>query len=431
MKRIFASVLLLVCFLISAGCDKEGKEPTPVAPTVKDTRSEADTKRTDVEVKPDAGVKDSRAGNQYTLTYTAGDNGSIDGDSTQVVNPGSAGSAVTAVPAAGYRFIKWSDGSTVNPRTEANVTADLQVEASFAVIQYSLVYTAGEHGSITGASEQSINHGSSGKPVTATPEAGYHFVGWNDGLTTNPRSDANLTADLTVTASFAVNQYILSYTAGTNGSISGTGTQTVDHGSAGSMVTAVPAAGYHFVSWSDGVATPDRTDTDVKGDIAVSASFEINTYTVGGKVAGLAEGNEVVLKNSEEDLAVSANGDFVFTAKLTDGRPYAVTVKTQPTSPNQTCTVTGGAGTIAGANVTSIKVECKYIVYTVGGTMSGLPEGNQLVLQNNKGDDLAVSANGKLPLPAHWMTALRGHHSHQKLKPKWFCSLRRRRARQP
>lgn len=41
---------------------------------------------------------------------------------------------MTAVTDARYRFINWSDGSTANARTDANVTADLAVTATFAVI---------------------------------------------------------------------------------------------------------------------------------------------------------------------------------------------------------------------------------------------------------------------------------------------------------
>ena len=41
---------------------------------------------------------------------------------------------MTAVPDGGYRFVNWSDASTVNPRTDANVTANLSVTAGFAMI---------------------------------------------------------------------------------------------------------------------------------------------------------------------------------------------------------------------------------------------------------------------------------------------------------
>lgn len=67
----------------------------------------------------------------YTLTYTAGQNGSITGTLSQTVVSGSNGTTVTAVPNAGYVFEKWSDNSTTNPRTDTNVTGNISVTASF------------------------------------------------------------------------------------------------------------------------------------------------------------------------------------------------------------------------------------------------------------------------------------------------------------
>ena len=71
-----------------------------------------------------------------------------------------------------------------------------------------------------------------------------------------------MTANVSVTANFAINTYTLTYTAGANGSITGTSPQTVNYGADGSEVTAVPNTGYHFVNWSDGVLTAARTDTN-------------------------------------------------------------------------------------------------------------------------------------------------------------------------
>lgn len=69
----------------------------------------------------------------YTLTYTAGANGSITGISPQTVNQGANGTAVTAVSASGYHFVNWSDNSTSNPRTDTNVQANISVTANFAI----------------------------------------------------------------------------------------------------------------------------------------------------------------------------------------------------------------------------------------------------------------------------------------------------------
>jgi hypothetical protein len=79
------------------------------------------------------------------------------------------------------------------------------------------------------------------------------------------------------------------------------------------------------------------------------------TYSVGGTTSGLT-GTTVLQDNGGDNLSVTANGSFTFATKLATGAAYAVTVLTQPTG--QTCTVSGGTGTVASANVTSIAVTC-------------------------------------------------------------------------
>ncbi len=209
----------------------------------------------------------------HILTYTAGTNGSITGTTPQTVNHGASGTAVTAVAATNYHFVKWSDNSTANPRTDSNVTGDITVTASFAINTHILTYTAGTNGSITGTTPQTVNHGASGTAVTAVAATNYHFVKWSDNSTANPRTDSNVTGDITVTASFAINTHILTYTAGTNGSITGTTPQTVNHGASGTAVTAVPATNYHFVKWSDNSTANPRTDSNVTEGISVTATF--------------------------------------------------------------------------------------------------------------------------------------------------------------
>ena len=247
--------------------------------------------RTDTNVTGDMSVTATFA-NTYTLTYTAGADGSITGTTPQTVNPGASGTAVTAVPNTGHHFVQWSDPSTQNPRIDTNVTTDINVTATFAINTYTLTYTAGAGGTITGVSPQTVNYGASGTPVTAVPNTGYHFVQWSDGVLTATRTDTNVTANIGVTAIFAINIYTLTYTAGANGSITGATPQTVNHGASGTAVTAVPNTGYHFVKWSDNSTQNPRTDTNVTASMSVTASFAINqyilTYTAGanGSITG-------------------------------------------------------------------------------------------------------------------------------------------------
>src|SRR6266581_3216811 len=119
----------------------------------------------------------------------------------------------------------------------------------------------------------------------------------------------------------------------------------------------------------------------------VAVTCAANTFTVGGTVSGLS-GTVVLRNNGGNDLTVSANGSFTFPAPVAQGSPYAVTVLTQPVG--QSCSVVNGSGTVAGANVTNVAVSCVTNTFTIGGTVSGL-SGTGLVLQNNGGDNLAVS----------------------------------------
>ena len=120
-----------------------------------------------------------------------------------------------------------------------------------------------------------------------------------------------------------------------------------------------------------------------------------NTFTVAGTVTGLGAGDTVVLENNGGNSdPVSVNGTFAFTTPLTAGSTYTVTVASNPASPvPQICTVTKGAGTIT-ANVSNVLVTCATSGLTVGGTLAGLAAGDSVVLQDNAGDNLPLTANG-------------------------------------
>lgn len=79
---------------------------------------------------------DYPAGQGYApvrLTYAAGQHGEISsGTPTQTVNYGANTTTVTASPDTGYRFLKWDDESTANPRVDTSVTVDATYTAIFA-----------------------------------------------------------------------------------------------------------------------------------------------------------------------------------------------------------------------------------------------------------------------------------------------------------
>ena len=80
------------------------------------------------------------------------------------------------------------------------------------------------------------------------------------------------------------------------------------------------------------------------------------SFTIGGTVSGL-QGSGLVLSNQGAQLPVG-NGPFAFPLPVADRLPYDVRVATQPSNPEQVCTVARGAGTVGGADVTDVAVDC-------------------------------------------------------------------------
>jgi hypothetical protein len=146
-------------------------------------------------------------------------------------------------------------------------------------------------------------------------------------------------------------------------------------------------------------------------------------YSVSGTVTGLSGTGLVLQDNGGDDLAVTASGPFTFKTAVASGSPFAVTVATQPTNPAQTCSVTGGSGTITG-NVGNVAVACTTAAANakIGVVVSGL-NGTGLVLQDNGGDSLTVTANGS----ATFKTAVNGAYAvsvlTQPIGPAQLCTV--------
>ena len=119
-------------------------------------------------------------------------------------------------------------------------------------------------------------------------------------------------------------------------------------------------------------------------------------YTIGGTVSGLS-GTLVLQDNGGNNLTLNANGTFAFSTPLATGQTYDVTINTQPVG--ETCTVANATGTVATSNVTNVTVTCAPNMYSIGGTLSGLSTGASITLQDNGGNNLALTANGQFTFP--------------------------------
>jgi hypothetical protein len=86
----------------------------------------------------------------------------------------------------------------------------------------------------------------------------------------------------------------------------------------------------------------------------------VPTFAIGGSLAGLnnLNGGSVTLQNNGTNpRTLDHNGSFGFTAAVAAGDTYNVTVRSQPTTPPQVCTVTNGSGIVSGT-VPNVAIGC-------------------------------------------------------------------------
>ena len=216
-------------------------------------------------------------GSSYTITYAAGEGGSIQGETSQIVDEGATPTPVTAVPDEGYEFFGtthylWTP--TITPTSQSELLTGMEYRAVFTKITYTATYNTnlGYRGGLLqyDFSENSgdknpndykpegkhffefaitIDNNYSAPIITAKANNGYRFVQWSDGSTDPQRQDTDIHEDITITAEF-VRVYNLTFTAGGGGTIQGETSQIVDEGATPTSVTAVPDEGFRHNSLS-------------------------------------------------------------------------------------------------------------------------------------------------------------------------------------
>lgn len=130
--------------------------------------------------------------------------------------------------------------------------------------------------------------------------------------------------------------------------------------------TGVPNGQAYAVSIESQPVGPSQTCSIVQGSGTVNAanitnvsvSCVINSFAVWGQVSGLTGSGIVLQNNGADDLSIAGNGPVKFLSKLPSGAAYNVTILSQPAEPELICSVTGGAGKIENADVTTIAVGC-------------------------------------------------------------------------
>jgi len=268
----------------------------------------------------------------YQIAATAGSNGTIAPAGVSNVNSGS-GKNYTITPAAGFKVADvLVDGVSIGAVYSynfADVTANHTIMASFTPIVFTITATSGNSGAVSPAGVSNVNSGS-GKDYTVIPASGFKVAdvlvdSVSVGAVTS-YSFVNVTANHTITASFAPIAYEISATSGANGSISPAGTGSVNHGAA-ITYAVVPATGFKVADvLVDGVSVGAVTSysfVNVTANHTISASFSpiLHIITVATCINGSIEGGGTGSVNYGSDLtcAITPAAGFKVADVLVDG----------------------------------------------------------------------------------------------------------------
>ncbi|MBI5475667.1 MAG: M6 family metalloprotease domain-containing protein [Ignavibacteriales bacterium] len=212
---------------------------------------------------------------------------------------------VTVIPHAttNYHFASWGGdlaGST-NPE-HLTMNGNKNVTANFAIDTYTITASAGANGSISPSGAVTVNYGAD-QSFTITANAHYHVAdvlvdGGSIGAVTSHTFTA-VGANHTIAASFTIDTYTITASAGANGTITPSGAVSVNYGSDQSFTIAADVnyrIGDVLVNGISVGAVPSYTFTNVTADQTIAASFALNVYTLTVNVVG----NGTVIKDPEQ-----------------------------------------------------------------------------------------------------------------------------------
>ena len=227
--------------------------------------------------------------NSYTLTATAGANGTIAPSGTVNVTYG-ANQQFIITPATGYHVDSLLvDGVKVDSTTSytfKSIAADRTIRAVFKINSFTISATAGANGTITPSGSVNVTYNAN-QQFTIAPSAGYHI---DSVLVDGSRVDSTtsytfnaVVANHTIRAVFRINSYTITATAGVNGTIAPSGSVNVTYGSNQQFITT-PATGYHvdslIVDGSKVDSTVSYTFRNVTTGHTIRVAFRINSYTI-------------------------------------------------------------------------------------------------------------------------------------------------------
>jgi hypothetical protein len=236
------------------------------------------------------------------------------------------------------------------------VTGPHSISATFAIHTFTITPSAAPNGFISPSSPQTVPYGGS-QSFTITPANGYHVANVIvDGASIGPVTShtfTSVTGPHSISATFAINTYTITPSAGPNGFISPPTPQTVEYGQKQAF-TIRAAAGYYVedvvVDGASVGPVTTYTFTGVNASHTISASF--------------APGVQTGLWISTTKTVVNYGGSALLQGELYDasdqlapvglgGRPVTFEYSSSPTGPwaslgtHLTSSVAGALGKVS------------------------------------------------------------------------------------
>ena len=280
----------------------------------------------------------------FNITVNAGANGAI----SPAANPYAYGATptFTITPNSGYIISDVTvDGASVgavSSYTFQALTADHTIAATFAANVFTITATASNGGTISDAGAQTVAYNAN-KTYTITPATGYHVSdvyvdGASVGAVTTYTFN-NVAANHTIYAVFAVNEYTVTVTDPSNGSIT-PGTITVQHNATPAFVIT-PDPGYRVstikvnntnvnlnnVPNVNGVYT--YTFSSITSNQTLTATMVAKTYTItatanaNGSIT--PSGVATVNHGASKTYTIAANPGYVIDQVTVDGMSVGAT----------------------------------------------------------------------------------------------------------
>ena len=209
-------------------------------------------------------------GSTYYIVIFADEDGTV--LKTEHVEYGQAATAPTTPTREGYTFTGWD-------KEFSNVTSDMTVTAQYSINSYTVTFVDWDG---TKLKTEHVEYGQSATaPVDPTRE-GYTFTGWDKDF-------SNVTSDLTVTAQYSINTYIVQFVNWGNTILK---TDTVEYGQSATAPVDPTRKGYTFAGW-------DKDFSNVTSDLTVTAQYKQNDSSM-----TCAEAREAALGGSTDEVSV-------------------------------------------------------------------------------------------------------------------------------